>query len=208
MAVDDLYQMTVEMETAGSIWYWGFQYAQTSGSNDVQTLEELCTTFNGAVGADLLPCLGTDSFFRITEAKCVTDPSEIPGMAPPVGQQGSSFVVSCPANMAAKSYWGTTSPNSKHNGATNWSGVPISFQDGGQLTAPAISSYQFLMNTLDNVLTGVGTGSAEFTPCVISRWLDGVKRVTPVPYFITNHSLSSYLGNMRRRSRKGRQITT
>lgn len=204
MSALDLYRANFECEQGGNRWNFGLNYQQVSGTNDADTLEEFAIDINGALSGNLHSCMSDLAFHRLTEVYPITENDEIPGQAPPLFQGGTVAGDVLPSNMAAKGLFTTNAPNSKFNGSVNFSGVPVSFQDAGRLTAGAITAYITLLDSMIDNITGVGSGSAEFAPVVVSRWLNGQKRVSPVPYAMESASISTRIGNMRRRTTDAR----
>jgi len=206
MAVGDLYQITNEMEQDGNFWEWIWNLQMIAGTVDPNTLDDLAVAWNLNINPILLGVIGASVFHRYTRAAPLPGVDEIPGEAPPITQAGTVPGENLPSNMAVKYYWTTTAPNSKFNGRTNMSGIPHSYQNEGVVGPLALASYQALGNVLLNNFVNIGAGNAEFQPVVVSRYENGIKRAAPVPFAITEYGIATAVGNMRRRTRKGRVV--
>ena len=200
MAVDDLYHIVCECSTGGRNWVWIWDMQQVSGTNDARTLEEFAIGFNLAFQLRVTGILSQDSEWNYTTVHGYKGVDEIPGGAPPLLGTGTVPSDALPQNMAMKALFVTTAGNSKHNGNTSWSGVGIGDQENGLLTAAALTRLDLLLIDLQLNLFGIGTGSAEFQPVVVSRIVNGGVRPAPVPFAIIGASASTRVGNMRRRS--------
>jgi len=206
VAVNDLYQVNAQAEVAGKNWEWGFQYQMIAGLPGADMLEELAIAFNLAFSSLFSLMTANDCAWTYTEAHSITINGEIPGSAPTILPGGSFGGASIPLNMAAKAVWLTTAPNSKFNGSTAFSGISEAGQAHGVMTGPQLTAITALLVALDSNVVGIGIGAAEFQPVIVSRFVDGVKRVPPVPFAITGSQLSTRLGNMRRRTTNARAI--
>lgn len=202
MAVDDLYHIVCECSTGGRNWEWIWDMQQVSGTNDARTLEEFAIAFNLAFAARVTAILSQDSSWNYTTVHGYKGVDEIPGGAALISGVGTQPTDAIPQNMAMKALFITTADNSKHNGNTSWSGVAIGDQDNGRLTAGALTRLDLLLIDLQLNLTGVGSGSAEFQPVVVSRVVNGGVRPAPVPFAIISAVASTRIGNMRRRTSK------
>jgi len=207
VAVDDLYHIVCEMSTAGRNWQWIWDMQQVSGTNDARTLEEMAIGFNLAFQTRVTDILSDDSEWNYTTVHGYKGVDEIPGGAQVLLGSGSQPTKAIPQNMAMKALFITTADNSKHNGNTSWSGVALGDQDNGRLTAGALTRLDLLLIDLLLNLTGIGTGSAEFQPVIVSRRVNKSKRPAPVPFAIISAVASTRIGNMRRRtSRRKTQL--
>lgn len=205
MATGDTYQLNCECATLGRSWTWIWQYQQVSGTNDASTLEELAIAFNLGIAPTFLDILSQNADWLYTTAFNINKNAEIPGGAALISTGGTVAGDAMPDNMAAKVGWKTTAPNSKHNGSTSWSGISVNDQDNGSLSAALITRIALLQVELKKNITGIGGGSAQYQPIILSRWLDGLKRTPPVPFAIISSSISTRMGNMRRRMIKTRR---
>lgn len=207
MAVDDLYHVVAECSTAGLNWEWIWDYQQVSGTNDARTMEELAINFNLAFAPAVTDMLSLDSSWNYTTVHGFKGVDEIPGGAAQLFPAGQQLTNALPQNMASKALFITTAPNSKHNGNTSWSGLANDDQDNGSLTAGAQTRLATLIAILQSNLSGIGSGSAEFQPVVVSRIVNGGVRPAPVPFAIIAAVGSARVGNMRRRtSRRKTQL--
>lgn len=200
MAVDDLYHVVAECSTGGRNWEWIWDYQQVSGTNDARTMEELAIGFNIAFQNRVTDIMSADSSWNYTTVHPFKGIDEIPGGAQVILPNGQQPLNAIPQNMAMKALFITTAGNSKHNGSTNWSGIAKGDQVNGFLTAAALTRLDLLLIDLLLNITGIGTGSAEFQPVVVSRVVNGATRPAPVPFAIVSAVASTRVGNMRRRS--------
>jgi len=205
VAVSDLYQLNCGCATLGRAWNWVWQYQQVSGTNDHSTLEELAIGFNIAIAPTFLDILSQNADWLYTQAFNINKNGDIPGGAALISTSGTVSGDAMPDNMAAKVGWVTTAPNSKHNGATNWSGISIEDQNNGSLESGLLTRIALLQTELVKNITGIGSGSAEFQPVIVSRFLDGEKRDPAVAFAIISFATSTRLGNMRRRTIRTRR---
>jgi len=199
VAIGDLYQVNCQCMTAGTKWTWIFQYKMTAGAVVPNMLEELAIAFNLAFQGEFAAMSADDVFWTYTEAFALTKNGDIPGSAPVILPGGSFGGEAIPSNMAQKCIWQTNAPNSKHNGSTSFSNVSTGGQANGILSAPQVTATQALLTKLKDSFVAIGSGAAEFAPVIVSRFLDGVKRVPPVAFDILGSALSTRIGNMRRR---------
>lgn len=203
VATNDLYRANYRFEGEGSGFTVGIGFRQVSGTNDENTLQDLC---------DVLFIMSTDEFLAILsdginqtgiEVFQVTGSNETPGrLALPQPNSGTVVSDALPMGGALVLSLLTNAPNSRFNGRIYIAGIPESGQDEGQLESAYITDAIALAAVLDDQTIPLGPGSAVFKPVVISRWDEGIKRVPPVGFDVLSISVNSFVKNQRRRNTK------
>lgn len=201
MAINDLYTIHFRFEGAGAGFTTKMDYQQTGGTNDQNTLTDLCTNVSVLVEDAFKDCLSNQISFNAMEAFQVVGANETPGLLRfETPNSGTVVSESLPMGGAAVLSILTDAPNSKHNGRMFVGGIPESFEANGALTAPAIALYQTLADGLSASPAPVGPGLALFTPGVISRIVDGVPRVPPIMFDVDTITPDGFVKNQRRRN--------
>ena len=182
MAVNDLYQVTTQVRTAEGIMSFHFGYLMEAGLIGPSTLNALAFFFaTNRLDKYVLAC-STDIEVDNVEARAITNDDDIPGSGNLNNLEGVLLGESLPNNSAAVISLKTTAPNAKHNGRMYLPGTPEDVQNDGVLQAGQITLWQAFATVLELDIVGMPGESAEFTPVVISRFLNGVKRTPPVGF--------------------------
>lgn len=124
---------------------------------------------------------------------------EIPGIVPMIALQGLRMGDSLPWGAAAVATKITDAPNAKFNGRYYLPGIAQEDQTDGVLSATILA---LLVLWNDEILIDLPTSSpqdAVFKPIVISRFLDGNPRATPVPFDIVTMTQRVNLKQQRKR---------
>ncbi len=211
MATNDLYRANYRFEGAQSGFTVGIGYRQVSGTNDENTMQDLCdelflisTTQFLAVLSDQINQTGIECFQ-------VTGSNETPGrLALEQPNPGTVVSQAIPMGGAAVLSLLTDAPNSRFNGRIFIAGIPEVSQVEGAFTVGFITLLTLLAAKLDDPTIPLGPGSAVFKPVVISRFDEGVKRVPPVGFDVISISVNPFVKNQRRRNTKfiGSGVTT
>lgn len=211
MATNDLYKANFRFEGAQSGFTVGIGYRQVSGTNDENTLQDLC---------DELFLMSTDEWLDVLsdqinqtgiEVFQVTGSNETPGrLALEQPNAGTVASQALPMGGSVVLKLTTDAPNSRFNGRIYISGVPESMQDLGAITGAYQTLLINLILKLDDQTIPLGPGSAVFKPVVISRFNEGVKRVPPVGFDVLSIAFNPFIKNQRRRNTKfiGAGVTT
>ncbi len=199
MAVNDLYRLTIQIETPGNVSEITLGYKQTSGSNFAYTLTNAAQDAISVLNTELIALLAVGVFIRRYKFTPITDPLDVIGYIDLASTEGTVIGDSLPANMAAIISLPTDAPASKHNGRVYISGVSEEAQDEGKLEA----AQQLLMDDfaakLNDTIDAGTPGNAIFTPNVISFIEDGVPRVPPVGFTVGTPQAKIDLRQQRRR---------
>ncbi len=203
MSVGNLYVAHFRFEGAGAHFTTQMCYKQSSGTNDENTLTSLATALAVILEADFKAAMSNQ--VHMTGITCfqVTGADETPGRT--VFEQpnpGSIASQALPMGGPAVISLTTDAPNAKHNGRVYISGIPESGEVNGALTAGQITLINNLAVSLNVTPPPVGPGLAVFIPQVISKILDGVKRVPPVGFTIISSAVRGFIKNQRRRNTK------
>ena len=203
MATNDLYKATYRFEGAASGFKVGLGFRQVSGTNDVNTLQDLVDELFLMSIDEWLAILSEQISLTGIEAYQVTGTDETPGRLT-LEQPNAGDVVSdaIPMGGAAVLSLLTDAPNSKFNGRMYIAGVPESGELIGALTAGYAMDLNSLADELEKTTIALGPGDALFKPVVISRFEDGVKRATPVGFDIQSITPNLFIKNQRRRNTK------
>ena len=199
MAVDDLYLMKVQIRTHERVTVINLGWLMDAGTVGPDTLEATCLAWKLAVLPTFLLALADDVSVERIAMDPVTDTSEVPGILDMYAEDGVVLGDGLPSTMCAVISLPCTGPNAKHNGRLFISGLSELEQNSGRLTA----AQQILMDNIATKLavdiTPTAPETANFTPVVISRFVDGVKRVPPVGYLITVPVAKNIMRQQRRR---------
>jgi hypothetical protein len=182
MAIGDLYVATTHVRTAEGVMQFSFGYLMEGGvigsaSLTVASLEFALNRLDAyalAVSADV----EVDK----VEFRCITNTTDIPGGVNFNNIEGALVGEALPNSAAACLSLKTTAPNSKHNGRMFLPGVREIDQIDGTIDAAELTLLNAFGTKLELDLALPGPETADFTPVVISRFLDGAKRTPPVGF--------------------------
>lgn len=199
MAVDDLYRLTIQIETPGSCAEINLGYEMTSGTNEPYTLENATADAIAVMNTQLIALLAADTFIRRYTMVPITDPLDVIGYTDLDASVGTVVGDALPANICGVISLPTDAPNSKHNGRIYISGVSEEAQDEGVMDAGQMTLMDAFAAKLNDTLDAGTPGDAIFTPAVISYVEDGVPRVPPVGFTVGTPIAKSTLRQQRRR---------
>lgn len=186
MAVGDLYVATTHVRTAEKVMQFSFGYLMEAGLITATTLIRACLDF----GTDRLDkyvlAVSADVEVDKVEFRAITNTDDIPGYINFNNLEGLLVGEACPNSVAAVLSLTTNAPNSKHNGRMYLPGIREIDQTNGTISGAEITLLNTFGTTLELDLIVSGGESAEFTPVVISRVLDGTPRVPPVGFSLVS----------------------
>ena len=184
MAVGDLYQLHFFINNSQTPTECVMGYKMLTGVFTFNTLEALCQQWIDDVQPSLLLCLSENALVSRVQVTTVTSHDEVPGLVDQVSKFGSIVSQALPPNMAALIHLPTDAPNAKHNGRLYLAGTPENGQEEGSLFAAQLALLQTFADELAKDITLDAPETGIFAPVVISRFLDGVKRVPPVGFLV------------------------
>lgn len=199
MAVGDLYLLTVQIRTGGNVTQIGLGFEQDAGTNGPYTLEATTTAWELSVLPTLLLALATDASVERIAMVPVTATDEVPGQTDYYAKDGVVIGDGLPSNMAAVIHMATTGPNAKHNGRVYIAGISELEQNAGRLTVAQQTLMDNIATKLALDVAPTAPEDANFTPVVISRYVDGVKRTPPIGYPVTIPVARNIMRQQRRR---------
>jgi hypothetical protein len=199
MAIGDLYEATTHVRTAEGEMQFSFGYLMEAGVIGPQSLDQACTDF-AAVRLNTYVLAVSDNIeVDKVEFKAITNNVDIPGFVNFNNLEGLLVGAAVPNNSAAVLSLLTTAPNSKHNGRMYIPGLREIDQQDGSIDVAALILLNVFGTTLELDLLLGGAETAEFTPVVISRILDGVKRTPPVGHNLVSAIARTTTKQQRRR---------
>lgn len=120
---------------------------------------------------------------------------------------GSAAAEPLPPSIAILLKFRSNSPSSRNNGHVYISGCPESGWVNGAWTAGILADAATLADGMGSNFAGANPATI-YTPCVVSRFLNGVERVTAVTYDIVSTSVSTNISQQRRRQSGKQGIVT
>ncbi len=202
MAIGNLYELTFYIDVNGNATQNKMGYVQTAGSNDSDTLEALAAAWYLNNIVDLLAILSSSAELTRVRADQVTGVDEIPGFVDKRANIGLYASDALPANMCGLFHFDTNAPNAKHNGRLFISGMPEGGQAEGIWDASFLVTMQAFADELEDDLVTLAPQDAEFSPVVISRFLDGIKRVPPLGFLVGEVTPEANIRQQRNRKTK------
>ncbi len=184
MAVGDFYLLTVHMKVNDSINQFGLAYEMTDGTYGTETGGKVAALFVADALPLLVLTLSEDCSVDQISFRPLGPSIELAGEANLNGADGLILGQALPANLAAIIHLPTEAPNSKHNGRIFVSGLPEAQINVGKFSAAQLTLLQTFATELLEVLKPTAPEDAEFTPVVISRFENKIKRVPPVAFNI------------------------
>lgn len=184
MAENDLYQLNVHMKVGDSICQFGMGYRMGDGTYGVRTGLAVCAKFVADFLPDLLDAISVDCEVDQIAFLPQGITTELAGLANLNNAVGTVIGDPIPANMAALIHLPTVAPNSKHNGRIYIPGIIEDAIAAGLIQAPNLALVQAFATQLFVPIVPDSPEDSDFSPVVISRFVDGVKRVPPVAYDI------------------------
>lgn len=211
MAIGNLYTAHFRFESPSSGFTVGMSYRQLSGTNDANTLTDLCAALATLLQVPFKGAVSNQVSMTAILAFQVTGADETPGRT--VFQQpnlGTVASEALPMGACAVLSILTVAPNSKFNGRMFLSGIGEGVEVEGAISAGGLVVLNTLAAALQVNPPAIGPGLAVFQPTVISRVLDGVPRVPPVGFDIVSITPDAFIKNQRRRNTKflGPGVTT
>lgn len=199
MATGDLYRLAFNINCDGEETTCVLGYLQTAGANDANTLELTCQDFIDDKVPLLLDWLSSSATVTRVKMDTVTDHQEVPGLIDMNGFVGDVVVLPLPAQMSCLIHFLSTAPNAKHNGRIYIAGLPFDDQNKGEISVAPLAVIQLFADELLVNLVPGGGQTAIFTPVVISRFEDGIKRVPPLGFTLLSVTAKKDMRQQRRR---------
>lgn len=199
MAVDDLYQVKVSYHLPGAPVTIAFQYIQTEGGNDIDTLQSAVDYWVTNRLPELLGCLAEDVDVDQVRMDQVEPQGDLPGLTNLVGSPGTVAGQAMPAGGAAVITWVTEAPNAKHNGRFYLAGISETEVTNGIVSDLQKAEHLTFSNGLILPLLTSLPQDAVFKLATISRWLDKIERVTPVGFLVESQVIRGAYYSQRRR---------
>ncbi len=182
MAQNDLYLLTIHYSVEQTEVGMSIGYRMDGGSYGVETGTAAASEFVVTKIPVLQAVLSSACQIDQVDFEPVTNPTELGGSAAIVDAPGLLGPNPLPGNMCGIVTIKTNAPNSKHNGRQFVSGMPEDGQNGGTLTGLQQGLLQDWADAIFVDIQPSAPEDADFAPVVISRFVNGVKRPTPVGY--------------------------
>ena len=202
MAVNDLYELRIYYHLPGAPVTIAFQYKQTAGTNDKETLQSAVDFWLANFLPNMVAFLATDTFIDQIRMDQVSVGDELPAFTNLVGTPGGRAGDSLPAGGAAVISWVTDAPNAKHNGRVYFAGISEAEVNAGNISVVQLALMNTFANTVQGTLFTSLPQDAEFELITISRVLNGVPRVPPVGFLVESHVTRLPFFSQRRRITK------
>jgi len=202
MAIDDLYEATTYVRTAEGTMQFTFGYKMEAGTINAETLTKASLEFGQNRLDAYAAAVSVDVEVDKVEFRAVTNTDDIPGFVNFNNLEGAIVGDALPNSCAVVLGLLTNAPNAKHNGRMYLPGLAEGDQSKGDVSALA----QTRMNTFGtklelDLIVPLGE-TAEFTPVVISRFIDGAKRTPPIGFSLVSATARSTMKQQRRRGGK------
>lgn len=199
MAVNDLYVATTFCRTAEGVMQFTFGYKQDAGVVGPDTLRLASVEFALNRLDALMLAISSDVEVDKVAFHSVTNFDDIPGYANFNNIEGALGGEAVPNSSSAVLSLKTNAPNAKHNGRIYIPGVVETDQEEGTLKAAVQTAINVFGTKLELDLVLAGPETAEFTPVVISRFVDEVKRVPPVGFSLVSALVRPNMKQQRKR---------
>jgi len=200
VAENDLYQLKVHYQVADAFCQFTMGYRMGDGTYTVDTPFAVIEKYVASYLPSLLQAISTQCEVDHITFGPIGISTELAAFGNMDNADGVLVGDALPANMCAIIHLGTVAPNSKHNGRIFISGVPEDVQFEGIMTAPQLQRVQDFADLLFNPLVPDSPEDTDFAPVVISRFVDGVKRVPPVAFDILAPLAKGELRQQQRRT--------
>lgn len=200
VAKDDLYVLKQNYICKDAPCQFAIGYRMGDGTYSPSTAVAVCFKWVASFLPSFQQAVSEDVIIDQISFGPIGISTELAGFVNGSGAAGVLIGDALPANMCAIVHFGSTAPNSKHNGRIYLSGVPEDLQFEGTMTAPQITRVQDFADLLDGPLVPDSPEDADFEPVVISRFLDGVKRVPPVGFDILSPVAKADIRQMQSRT--------
>lgn len=208
MAIGDLYTLTLNWNVFGDSCTFSQDYKQTAGSNDENTLRLACVEFKDNQAVEFMKTQVADADLDQIKMCPIAGVDEIPGCINYDGVTGTIVSDPLPSNVAMVLSQLTNAPNSNANGRIFLAGMPEVNMDTGILDAAYGVIAQVFADSLLDDLDVTGPPTATFVPVVISRFLDGIKRVSPVAHDLISVAVKLATRQQRRRTTRRVGLST
>ena len=199
MAVNDLYVCTTFCRTAEGVMQFTFGYKMDAGVIGAGTLRLASLEFALNRLDALMLAISSDVEVDKVAFHSVTNFDDIPGFVNFNNIEGALGGESVPNSSNAVISLKTNAPNAKHNGRMYIPGVVETDQDEGTLKAAVKTALNVFGTKLELDLVLAGPETAEFTPVVISRIVDGAPRVPPVGFSLVSALVRPNMKQQRKR---------
>ncbi len=199
MAVNDLYVCTTFCRTAEGVMQFTFGYKMDSGVIGPDTLRLASLEFATTRLDVLMLAISSDVEIDKVQFHSITNFVDIPGSVNFNNIEGALAGEAVPNNSCAVLSLKTNAPNAKHNGRIYIPGVVETDQEEGTLKAAVVTAINLFGTKLELDLVLAGPETAEFTPQVISRYVDEVKRVPPVGFSLVSALVRPNMKQQRKR---------
>ncbi len=202
MAVNGLYEVRVYYHLPDAEATVAFQYIQTAGGNDNETLESAIDFWITNILPLFVACLAVDVAVDQVRMDQVSLGDELPAFTNLTGTPGVMPGQALPAGGAAVISWVTDAPNAKHNGRFYLAGVSEDDIDDGNISVAQLFAMNALADKLQETLLTSLPQDAEFSLATISRVLNGAPRIPPVGFLVNSHFTRLPFFSQRRRITK------
>lgn len=208
MAIGDLYTIKVQFGTPGGCFTSSFDYEQTLGSGNEDTLTEFVDEWLSVKETVLLNCMSDQVTLENITCQPEQGVNEVPGQRDYTGKAGAVVSGACPNNIAAVISQLTDAPNSNANGRVFLAGQPETGLLAGVWTAGQIVLLNAFAAIMPTNIVIVGPPSVTYKPVVISRVLAGVPRVPEVGFNILSAAAKGQARQQRRRTTQNLGVGT
>lgn len=199
MAVNDLYVCTTFCRTAEGVMQFTYGYKMESGVIGPATLRVASLEFALNRLNKLMLAISSDVEVDKVSFHAVTNNDDIPGQINFNNIEGALGGEAVPNNSSAVLSLKTNAPNAKHNGRMYLPGVVETDQVEGTLQGAVVTALNLFGTTLELDLVLPGPETAEFTPVVISRFVDDAPRVPPVGFTLVSALVRPNMKQQRKR---------
>lgn len=200
MAINDLYEITTHVRTAEGVMQFSYGYEMEAGVVNPETLPQACLKFSQIMLDKFVLAVSSDLEVDKVEMRAITNVADVPGGVNFNNLEGTLGGEAVPNSSAVVMHILTNAPNARHNGRLYLPGLVETDHGDGIIKQAALDLLQDFGNALllDLILDSPET--AEFTPVVISRFDDKIKRVPPI-----GHTVVSVIPrpNMKQQRRRG-----
>jgi len=196
MAVEDVYEVVVDMTVLGEHCVNVFKFRETVAETDTIPAENLALGFQAALIADWAALLSEDVQFNCIYVRRI---SPGPGVAFTVLETTPGEVVSqaIPSASGLVVTWYSATASKRGRGRNYFAGLPENAQQAGKLEADVIAAWTAFLATLMGTIAAGGGGAGSWQLCV---WSD----VDSIGRDVVTNVIRTNLGTMRtRRQRPG-----
>jgi len=184
-------------------------YEQTDGAITITSLNEFRQQIEALMKAEILDCLSEQVNITSLRVAPITGAFRIPSSEIFLDtNEGTVADQPLPLQCAAVIKLRTTATSGRHNGRIFLGGLGETMTTDGVFNAGALVALEALAETLDDPTPPTASGALETQPVVLTRFVNNIPVIPPIPFPIVSTSVDPNPHLQRRRTVKNEAIRT